>query len=198
MRCREQSKAVLTYLRKMSKRVTVLKYDETHLLSTQERRFKNTSPQLPGLPNLGIRFTRFALAVKTNKMVFTIKGSSTSRWELLRPKRLDFTLSLSDIYNNSNVNPLAVLRSNKSIQIKDIFPWNISEKHHKNHLNQPENNQSCVLKTSILLTTNNTFNRTDTTTWLKLGRETALMRETAAEQRFTSKALHQDLIRPKG
>ena len=54
-------------------------------------------------------------------------GSSTSSWKLWRWVRLQFILTIRDIYINSNLKPLTKFISNKRRYLKGIFPWNISQ-----------------------------------------------------------------------
>ena len=42
--------------------------------------------------------------------------------------RFDLILTMRDIYINSNLNPLTKFTSSsRSTELKDIFPWNISQ-----------------------------------------------------------------------
>ena len=55
-------------------------------------------------------------------------GSSTSSWKPWGWMRLNLTLTMRDIYINSNLNPLTKFTSNsRSTELKDILPWNISQ-----------------------------------------------------------------------
>ena len=55
-------------------------------------------------------------------------SSSTSCWKPWRWVRFDLILTMRDIHNNSNLNPLTkYTSSSRSAKFKDILPWNISQ-----------------------------------------------------------------------
>ena len=61
-------------------------------------------------------------------MISMSYGSSASCWKPWRWERFDLTLTVRDIYINSNLSPITKsLSSSRSTEFKDILPWNISE-----------------------------------------------------------------------
>ena len=84
---------------------------------------------ITSLSELYFRF-RFILLVqmKKKKKISMIYGSSTSCWKPWRLVWFDLLLMMSGIYINSNVNPLTKFTkfSSRSMEFKDIIPWNIS------------------------------------------------------------------------
>ena len=91
--------------------------------------FKNPFATITSLFELYFRFRRFILLVQTKKVISMNYGSSTSSWKPWRWMRLDLIFSMRDIYIISNLNPLTKFTSKihgKSIEFKDILPWNIS------------------------------------------------------------------------
>ena len=70
----------------------------------------------------------FFWLVETKKVISVNYGSSTSSWKPWRWMRLDLIVSMSDIYINSNLNPLKKFTSSsRSTMFEDILPWNISQ-----------------------------------------------------------------------
>ena len=91
--------------------------------------FKNPFPMVTGLSDLSLRLRRFILLVETKNTISMNYGGSTSSWKPWRWVRLDLILMLRDIYISSNLNPLTKFTSSsRSIELIDIFPWNISLK----------------------------------------------------------------------
>ena len=65
---------------------------------------------------------------KQKKVISMNYGSSISNWKQWRWLRFDLIFSMRNIYINSNLNPLTKLTSsNRSTELKDILPWNISQ-----------------------------------------------------------------------
>ena len=90
--------------------------------------FRNPFPTITSLPKLYFRIRRFILLVQTKKVISMNCGSSTSSWKPWRWMRLDLIFSLKDTDINSNLNPLIKFTSdNRSTNLKDILPWNISQ-----------------------------------------------------------------------
>ena len=90
--------------------------------------FKNPLIMITCLSELYFRFRRFILLVQTKKVISINYGSSTSSWKPWRWLRLDLILTMSNIYINSNLNPLIKFTSSsRRIEFKDILPWKISE-----------------------------------------------------------------------
>ena len=79
------------------------------------------------LSELYFRFRRFVLLLQTKKAISMDCGSCTSSWKPWRWVRLELILTMSDIYINSNLNPLTKFTSSRSTEFKDILPWNISQ-----------------------------------------------------------------------
>ena len=77
---------------------------------------------------LNCRFRRFILLVQTKKVISMNYDSRKSSWKSWRWVRLDLILTMSDIYVNSNLNPLTKFTSSsRGTEFKDILPWNISQ-----------------------------------------------------------------------
>ena len=88
--------------------------------------FKKSFSTITSLSELYFRFRTFILLVQTKKVISMNYGSSTSSWKTWRWVRLDLIITVRDI--NSNLNPLTKFTSSsRSIQFKDILPWNISQ-----------------------------------------------------------------------
>ena len=89
--------------------------------------FQKIFTTITSLSELYFRFWRFILLVQTKKVISMNYGSSTSgskRWIWVS---LDLMFTMRDIYINSNLNPITKFTSSsRSIEFKDIFPWNIS------------------------------------------------------------------------
>ena len=65
---------------------------------------------------------------KQKKIISMNYGSSRSNWKPWRWLRFDLIFSMRLIYINYNLNPLTKLTSSsRSTELKDIFPWNISQ-----------------------------------------------------------------------
>ena len=85
--------------------------------------FKNLFATIISLYTFYFRFRSFILSVKTNKVISMNYGSNTSSWKPWRWVRLDLILLMSDIYINSNLNPLTKFASSsRSTEFKDILP----------------------------------------------------------------------------
>ena len=90
--------------------------------------FKNPFATITSLSELSFRSRRFILLVQTKKVISMDYGSCTSSWKPRRLARLDLILTMRDICINSNMNPLTTFTSSsRSIEFKDILPWNISQ-----------------------------------------------------------------------
>ena len=73
--------------------------------------------------------SRFNLLLQMNKLISTNYYRSTSNWKPWRWVRLDLVLLMRDIYIKSSLNFLTKLTtSSRSTRLKDIFPWNISQR----------------------------------------------------------------------
>ena len=89
--------------------------------------FKNPFTTIASLSELFRRFKRVNLLAQIKKMISMNYGSLSS-WKPWRWVRLDLILSMSDIYINSNLNPLIKLTSSSRItEFKGILQWNISQ-----------------------------------------------------------------------
>ena len=90
-------------------------------------RFKNPFATITGLSELYFRF-RFILLVQTTKVISMNYDSSTSYWKPWRWVRFDLTLTMRNIYINSNLDPLAKFTScSRSTDFKYILPCNIPQ-----------------------------------------------------------------------
>ena len=91
--------------------------------------FKNPFAMIITLPELSFRFGRFILLVQTKKVISMNHDSSISSWKPWRGVRLDLILTMRDIYINSNLHLVKKFtsRSSRSTELKDNFPWNISQ-----------------------------------------------------------------------
>ena len=97
--------------------ISICKYDS----------FKNLFATITSLSELSFRFRRFILLIQMKKVISMSYSSSSSSRKPWRWVRLDMILTMRDIYNNSNLNPLTKFTINsKSTELKDIFPWSIS------------------------------------------------------------------------
>ena len=89
--------------------------------------FKNSFAMITSLSGLNFRSKRFILLIqrKVNSMNY---GSSTNSWEPWRRVRFVVVLSMRDIYINYNLDLLRKFTSSsRSMKLKDILPWNISQ-----------------------------------------------------------------------
>ena len=87
---------------------------------------KNPLPTITSLSELSFIHRIFILLVQMKKVIPMNYGSSTNSWKLRRWVRLDQTLTMRDLYINSNMNLLTKFTSSsKSTEFKDILPWNI-------------------------------------------------------------------------
>ena len=90
--------------------------------------FKNIFAIITSLSECYFRFKIFILLVHMKKVISMIYGSSKSSWKPWRWVRFDLKFTMKDIYINSNLNPLTKFASSsRSIEFKDILPWNISQ-----------------------------------------------------------------------
>ena len=90
--------------------------------------FNNPFAMIASLSELYFRFRRFVLLVQAKKMISVNYGNTRSSCKPWRWLRLDLIIFRRDIYVNSNLDPLRKLTSSsRSIEFKDIFPWNISQ-----------------------------------------------------------------------
>ena len=79
---------------------------------------------ITSLSELCFRFRRFILLLQTKKYC----SSWTSTWKPWIWVRLDLIFTMRDICINSNLKPFTKFNtSSRSIEFKDIFPWNISQ-----------------------------------------------------------------------
>ena len=84
--------------------------------------------QLLACLNFTLESEDLSFFVQTKKVISMNYGSSERSWKPRRWMRLDLIFSMRDIYINSNPNPLTKFTSSsRSTELKDIFPWNISE-----------------------------------------------------------------------
>ena len=87
--------------------------------------FKYPFATITSLSKLYFGFRRFILLGQIKKDVSMNYGSSRSSWKSWRWVRLGL---MKNIYINSNLNRLTKLTSSRrSIEFKDILPWNISQ-----------------------------------------------------------------------
>ena len=90
--------------------------------------FKNSFATINSLSEHYFRFRGFILLVQMKKVISMSYGSSTRSWKLWRWVRLDLMLTMRDVYINSVLKPLTIFASSsRSIEFKDILPWNISQ-----------------------------------------------------------------------
>ena len=90
--------------------------------------FKNSFATINSLSEHYFRFRGFILLVQIKKVISMSYGSSTRSWKLWRWVRLDLMLTMRDVYINSVLKPLTIFASSsRSIEFKDILPWNISQ-----------------------------------------------------------------------
>ena len=90
--------------------------------------FKQPFATITSLSELSFRSRRFILFVQTKKLTSMNYGSNTSNWKPWRWMRLDLILMMRDMYIYSNLNPLTKFtRNSRSIEFKDILPWNIAQ-----------------------------------------------------------------------
>ena len=98
--------------------------------------FKNPFAMINSLSELYFRIRRFILLVQMKKVISMKYGSSTSNWKPWRWVRLDLIFSITDIYINSNLNPLTKLtNSSRSTKLKDLSNNNedCSNQHKNSH-----------------------------------------------------------------
>ena len=102
--------------------------------------FKNPFATITSLPELYFRFRRFIFLVQMKKMISMNYVSSTSSWKPRIWVRLHLTLSMSDKYINSKLNPLTKFTSScRGTEFKEILPWNISPNDQDDRPIQQEN-----------------------------------------------------------
>ena len=94
--------------------------------------FRNPFAMVTSLSELYFRFRRFILLVQTKKVISMNYGSRTSSWKPWRWVMHDVIFSMTNIYINSNLNPLTKFTSSNickyiSTEFKDILSWNISQ-----------------------------------------------------------------------
>ena len=90
--------------------------------------FKNPIATITSQSELYFRFRRFILLVQAKKVISMNYGSSKSSWKPWRWVRLDLLLTMRVIYINSNLDSLTKFTSSSwSTELKDIFPWSISQ-----------------------------------------------------------------------
>ena len=90
--------------------------------------FKNSFATINSLSEHYFRFRGFILLVQMKKVISMSYGSSTRSWKPWRWVRLDLMLTMRDVYINSVLKPLTTFASSsRSIEFKDILPWNISQ-----------------------------------------------------------------------
>ena len=83
---------------------------------------------ITSLPELYFRFRTFIVLVQTKKVISMNYGSSTSSWKPRRWVRLELSVSMRDIYINSNLNAVTKFTtSSRSSEFNDILWWNISQ-----------------------------------------------------------------------
>ena len=81
--------------------------------------FKNPFAMVTSLPELYIRFRRFALLLQIKKVILWAIAAASS-WNRSRWVRLDLIFTMRNIYINSNLNPLTKFTGNRSAEFKDI------------------------------------------------------------------------------
>ena len=91
--------------------------------------FNNPFATITSLSELYFRFQKFILLVQTVKVISVKYGSSTSSWKPWTWVRLDPILVMRDIYIIFQPEPTRKFHySSGSTEIKEIFPWNISQR----------------------------------------------------------------------